>query len=182
MPAGTGGESLIRTLQDALRANVDPAAGRHLAVHGQPHLLQTAELFPSSPLGHQEAVRDQHPGSQFLRADDANRLAGLNQKRLVVFELAKRGYDLVERLPIAGRLARAAVNHQMVRILSYLRIEIIHEHAQSRLLDPALACSLRAAWRTDQAWTGSFQANNRHNHFSRRGSTASGFSAAIIPL
>ena len=31
-----GAERLVRALQDALRADVDPRAGRHLAVHDQP--------------------------------------------------------------------------------------------------------------------------------------------------
>ena len=99
MPAGTGGERLVGALQDALRADVNPAAGRHLAEHRQAHRFQPAKFFPRRPLRHQQAVGDQHARGQFVRADDADRLARLHQQRFVVVELAQRGDDGVEVLP-----------------------------------------------------------------------------------
>jgi hypothetical protein len=53
-------EGLVRALQDALRADVDPRAGRHLAVHGEPLPLQLAEHLPRRPARHQVAVGDEH--------------------------------------------------------------------------------------------------------------------------
>ena len=47
---GDGGEGLVRALDDALGADVDPRPGGHLAVHGQPELLQPAELRPVGPV------------------------------------------------------------------------------------------------------------------------------------
>jgi hypothetical protein len=44
-----GGERLVRPLQDPLRADEDPAPGRHLAEHRQPESLQASELFPRGP-------------------------------------------------------------------------------------------------------------------------------------
>ena len=43
-------ERLVRALQDALGADVDPRPGRHLAVHGQSERLQAAELRPGRPV------------------------------------------------------------------------------------------------------------------------------------
>ena len=43
------GERLVGALQDALRPDVDPRAGGHLAVHHQPGLLELAEVPPRSP-------------------------------------------------------------------------------------------------------------------------------------
>ena len=44
------GERLVRALQDALRADVDPRAGRHLAVHRQARALRAAGTRPRSPI------------------------------------------------------------------------------------------------------------------------------------
>ncbi len=44
-----GGQGLVRALQDALRADVDPGAGGHLAVHRQTPILEVAEIRPRSP-------------------------------------------------------------------------------------------------------------------------------------
>jgi len=51
-------ERLIRALQDSLRADVDPRAGRHLTVHRQALPLQLAERVPVGPLAHQVRIRD----------------------------------------------------------------------------------------------------------------------------
>ena len=53
-------ERLERALQDALRADVDPRPRRHLAVHRQPLGLEPPERLPVGPVGHEQAVGDQH--------------------------------------------------------------------------------------------------------------------------
>ena len=166
---GAGGERLVGALQDALRADVDPAAGRHLAVHRQAHRLQPAELLPRRPLRHQQAVGDQHARGQLVRAEDADRLARLHQQRLVVFELAQGGDDGVEVVPGARRLAGAAVDDEAVGVLGHLGVEVVHEHAQGRFLDPALAGALGAARGTDDAMLGGGKGGGGHGGSSRTG-------------
>ena len=61
------------------------------------------------------------------------------------------GDDGVEGLPVAGRLAGAAVDHEVLGALGDLGVEVVHEHAQGRLLLPALAGELRAAGGTNHA-------------------------------
>ncbi len=99
VPARAGGERLVGALQDALRADVDPAAGGHLAVHRQAHRFEPAKLLPGRPFRHEQAVGDQHARRQLMRAHHADRLAGLHEQGLVVFELAQGGDDGVERFP-----------------------------------------------------------------------------------
>jgi len=70
-----GGESLVRALQDALRADIDPRAGRHLAVHRQTERLQAAELVPGRPFGHQHRVGDEDSRRPLVGVEDAHRLA-----------------------------------------------------------------------------------------------------------
>ena len=55
------GEGLVGALDDALRADVDPAAGGHLAVHHQALPIELVEVLPGGPGGDQVGVGDQHP-------------------------------------------------------------------------------------------------------------------------
>ena len=139
------GEGLERALHDALRADVDPRARGHLPVHHQSLGLELAEVLPGRPARNQQRVRDQHARRPRVRAEDADRLAGLHQQRLVGLERTQRVDDRVERLPRSRGAARAAVDHQIVGPLRDLGIEVVHEHAECRLLRPAAARALGAA-------------------------------------
>src|SRR5690606_5878954 len=46
------GECLEGALDDALRADIDPGSGGHLAVHGKPALVQLVEMIPVGPVRH----------------------------------------------------------------------------------------------------------------------------------
>src|SRR5699024_997266 len=48
--AGDGAEGLVGALEDALRGDVDPGPGGHLAVHHQPFGLELAEVLPVRPV------------------------------------------------------------------------------------------------------------------------------------
>ena len=54
------GERFVRALQDALGADVDPAAGRHLSVHREPAIFEIAETLPRRPGRHEQRVGDEH--------------------------------------------------------------------------------------------------------------------------
>src|SRR6185436_1031142 len=83
-----------------------------------------------------------------------HRLAGLDEQRLVVLQLAQAAHQRVEALPVARRLPDAAVDDQVLRPLRHLGIEVVHEHAEGGLLRPGLAGDLGAARRADRTWPG----------------------------
>ena len=149
MPARDLGQRFVGALQDALAADVDPAAGRHLAVHRQAAVLEVAERVPGGPGRHEQRVGDEHARRAGVRPEDADRLARLHEQRLVVLERAQRRDDRVERLPAARRLARAAVDDQIVGPLGDVGIEIVHQHPQRGFLRPSFAGQRRAARRAD---------------------------------
>ena len=66
-------------------------------------------------------------------------------------EAAQGADDRVERLPGARGAAGAAVDDQVVGPLGDLRVEVVHQHPQRRLLRPAPAGELGAARRPDLA-------------------------------
>ena len=94
------GERFVGALQDALRADVDPAAGRHLAVHRQAAVFEIAERVPGGPVRHEDGVGDQHARRVGVGAEDADRLARLHEQRLVVVEA------LAARATIASNAAQ----------------------------------------------------------------------------
>ena len=149
VPTRHGPERLVGALQNALGTDVDPRTGGHLAVHDQALALELAKHIPGRPPSHQVRVGNQHPRSLEVRGEYADRLAGLHQERLVVVEREQRAADRVECRPIARRLPGAAVHHEVLRPLGDVRVEVVHQHAQRGLLDPALARPRRSARRSD---------------------------------
>src|SRR6185503_18887400 len=147
-------ERLVRALEDALGPDVDPGTGRHLAVHHQPGLLELAEVVPGGPPPDEVGVGDQHARRPLVRPQDTDRLAALDQEGLVVLEPAELAHDRVEGRPAAGRAPRAAIDHERIGVLRDRWVEVVHEHPQGRLLAPALAAQLRAAWRADRPGAG----------------------------
>ena len=147
-------EGLIGALQDALGADVDPRAGRHLPVHHQALGLELAEMLPIRPVTNEIRVRDQHARRPFVGAEHPDRLAGLHQHGLVGLQAAQRPHDRVERLPAAGGPAGAAVDHQILGVFGDLGVEVVHQHPQRGLLLPTLTRQLGAAGGPDEARRG----------------------------
>ncbi len=144
-------EGLVGALDDALAADIDPGARRHLAVHHQALAVELVEMRPVGPARHQVGVGDQHARRVGMGAEDPDRLARLHQQRLVVAQPAQRLHDPVEGFPVARGAADAAIDDQLLRLLRHLGIEIVHQHAERRLGQPAPRAERAAAGGTDDA-------------------------------
>ena len=108
-------EGLVRALQDALGADVDPGAGRHLAVHHQALAVELVEVLPGGPGGHEHGVRDEHARRVGVGAEDrppACRTARAASRRSPSSRSA--AHDGVEALPVARGLADAAVDDEVL--------------------------------------------------------------------
>ena len=149
MAPGQGRQRLIGALQDALRADVNPRSGRHLAVHRQPAVFEVPEMLPGGPGGHEQRVGDEHSRRPRVCAEHTDRFAGLDEQRFVVIERFQRPHDGVERLPAPRSLARPAVDDEVVGPFGHVRVEVVHQHPQRGFLRPALARECRAAGRSD---------------------------------
>ena len=145
------GEGLVGALHDALRADVDPRAGGHLAVHHQPGAIEFVELVPGRPVRHQVRVGDQHPRRVGVGAEHADRLARLHQQRLVGLERLEARDDAVEIGPGARRPPDPAVDDELVRVLGDVGMQVVHQHPHRRLGQPRLGGDLRPGGRIDVA-------------------------------
>ena len=130
------GEALVRSLQDALGADVDPRPGRHLAVHREAECLEPAELVPVAPLRNQVGVGEQHARRPLVGAEHADRLAGLDEHRLVGGECRQRACHRVEGVPAARRSAGTAVDDEVGRAFGDLGVEVVVQHPVRRFLRP----------------------------------------------
>ena len=134
---GDLGEALVRALEDPLGADVDPRAGRHLPVHREARGLEAPELGPVGPVRHEVGVGEQHARRPLVGAEDTDRLAGLDEHRLVVGERRQRAHHGVERVPRAGGAPGAAVDDEVVGALGDVGVEVVLEHPEGGLLGPA---------------------------------------------
>ena len=143
-------EGFVGALDDALAADVDPRAGRHLAVHHQALAVELVEVLPVGPVADEIRIRDQHSRRIGVRAEHPDRLARLYEQRLIVAQGLERGDDALVAVPVAGGTPDAAVYDELLGPLGDLRVEVVHEHAQRRLSEPAARGKRAAMWRADR--------------------------------
>ena len=84
--ASDSSERLIRSLQDSLRADVNPGSGSHLAVHRESLGFEFPELGPIRPVTHKVRVGDENAWRPFMGREDSHGLSRLHQECLVGFE------------------------------------------------------------------------------------------------
>ena len=139
MFAGEGAEGLVGALQNALRADVYPAAGRHLAVHDQAFALPGIEVLLRGPGRDHVRVRDEDARRVGVGAEHRHGLARLDQERFIGFQAAQGVQDGFEGFTVPGGLPPAAVYDEVVRIEGDLGIQVVLDHAVGRFDEPVLA-------------------------------------------
>ena len=142
MPAGDGAERLVREAEDALRSDVKPRRGGHLAVHGQAGVLEPAELVGVRPGRHHHGGRNQYPWRVRMCGEHRDRPAGLHDQRLGRAEPFQRADDRVVVIPRPGCPAAAAVHDQPGGVFGDIGVERVEEAAEHAFLLPAAAPQL----------------------------------------
>src|SRR5919204_484819 len=82
-------------------------------------------------------------------SQNAGRLAALAGKGLVLCEPEERAYDCAQGLVAPRRLARAAVDDEVLGSFGNLGVEVVQEHAQGCLRLPRARVEPRPARRPD---------------------------------
>ncbi|MNZ69237.1 hypothetical protein D3C78_875290 [compost metagenome] len=100
---------------------------------------------------HEVGVGDQDARRILVGAEYTDRLAGLHDEGFILVQIFQRGDDAVEIVPGAGGAADTAINHQFMRTLGDIGIEIVHQHAQRRFGQPAFGIELSALRRANIA-------------------------------
>ncbi len=76
-------KGLVGSLDDALAADVDPGTGGHLAEHHQALAIEFVEVLPGRPFRYQVGIGEQYPRRLAVGLEHADRLARLDEQRLV---------------------------------------------------------------------------------------------------
>ena len=140
-----GAEGLVGEAEDALRADVEPAGGGHLAVHRQARVLEPAEGVLVGPLRDDHRGRDEDARRVLMGREHGHRLARLDDQRLVGAEALEGGDDPGQSFLGARRLAAASVDDERVGILGDGRVEVVEEAAERAFLLPAAAAQAAQA-------------------------------------
>ena len=114
----------------------------------RPSRFQLGEDLARCPVGYKVGVGEQHAGRVGVRLEDADGLAALHKQGFVVLQVAQAVHDLEQRGPVARGLAAAAIDDEVLRTLGHFRVEVVHEHPERGLLQPAFAtkrCAARCA-------------------------------------
>ena len=144
-------KGFIGALHDALAADVNPAAGCHLAVHHQARAVELVEVFPIGPLRDQVGVREQNPWRTGMGAEHAHRLARLDQQGFIRLERTQTVQYGVKTWPVARCLANTAIDDELIRVFSHFRVEVVLQHAVGRLNLPVGTTKGAATRRADRA-------------------------------
>ena len=80
-------ERVERAVHDALRPDVHPSAGRHLSVVGHAHLHGDVPVVQVVKLPNHHGVGDDHARCFGVRAKEAERVARLDDERLILGQL-----------------------------------------------------------------------------------------------
>ena len=140
---GDAHEDLVGALDDALAANILPGAGRQAAPANQALLLEVVEHLGLGPLADDVAVGHDDQRRLRVRLQKPDRLAGLDQQRLVLVHGLQRLDDPVVGGPVAGGAAERGVDDQVVGV--FADRQHVFEEAQQRFLPPALGAERGAA-------------------------------------
>src|SRR5262249_1461368 len=84
-----------------------------------------------------------------MRAEDADRLSALDEQRLVLPKLEQRADERSQRFVISCSLAGPAVDHEVLRPLGDLGIEVVQQHPQRRLSLPGTRVERASSRRRD---------------------------------
>jgi hypothetical protein len=86
-----------------------------------------------------------------MRPEDPDGLAALNEEGLVFAKRQKRADKGAEGVVIPSRLARAAVDDEVLGPLGHVPVEVVQEHAKRRLRLPGAGVQSRTPRRADRA-------------------------------
>ena len=140
----------VGALEDALRADVDPGPGGHLAVHDEALAGEFVEVLLRRPVGDEVGVGDEDARERPRAFDDADGLAALDEEEGLVGPRRRSVSTMASNASRSAPLPAPAVDDEAVGVFGDLRVEVVHEHAEPRFGLPGLQvrCMPRGAWTT----------------------------------
>ena len=121
-------ESDIGAVDDALRADVHPAAGGHLTVVDAAQRGQAMEIFRRVEHTDHQAVGDDCARRLRARREETERMPGADHQGLGVIHDLQVAFDQEVLHPVLADLARLTVCDQFVGVEGYVEVEVVVDH------------------------------------------------------
>ena len=141
-------------VNDALGADVHPAARCHLSVVGNAHLLGDFPVVQIVIHTDHHGVGDDDPGSFRLGREQSQRMSGFHDQGLLICHDLKILLDQSVLKPVLADLSGLTVGYQLIRIQSYFEVQVVVDHDLKSLARQAVALvlvdwfAIEAAFRT----------------------------------
>ena len=129
-------------VDDALRADVHPAAGGHLAVVGDAQSGGAVEGFLIVEHADHQAVGDDDARRGLVGFEQAQRVAGFDDEGLVVGEHLEVFFNQAVLHPVLADLSGLAVGGQLIGVEGDVEVEVVVDHDLEGLALDAVALVL----------------------------------------
>ena len=129
-------------MDDALRADVHPAAGGHLTVVGDAERGGAVEVLLIVEGADHQAVGDDDAGRHLVGVEQAQRMAGHDDQRLLVGQLLEVLLDEAVLHPVLADLTGLTVGDQLIGIERNVEVEVVVDHDLNGAALDALALVL----------------------------------------
>ena len=151
-------------VDDALRTDVHIRAGRHLSVLRDAEGVVALPVVGLRVVGDDHAVGDHHARSVLVRGEEAERMAGVHDERLLVGHLREVLHHQPVLCPVLEHGTVAAVGDELVRMLCHARVEVVLYHHHDGGCLTALGADIRR-WggHTSRRWddSGTYRCGRR---------------------
>ena len=117
-----------RAVDDPLRADVHPAAGGHLPIVGNAHLLGDFPIVDVIEHADHQRVGEDHARSVGFARKETYGMPGFEHQRLLVGEFFQILFDQAVLQPVLADLPRLAIGHELIGIQRHVKIEIVVDH------------------------------------------------------
>ena len=129
-------------MDDALGADVHPAAGGHLAVVGNAERGSAVEVLLVIEGTDHQAVGDDDARSHLVGVEEAQRMTGHDDEGLLIGQLLEVLLDQAVLHPVLADLTGLTVGDELIGIQSDIEVEVVVDHDLNGLALDALALVL----------------------------------------
>ncbi|MPM57010.1 hypothetical protein SDC9_103827 [bioreactor metagenome] len=121
-------QGVERTVDNALRPDVHPAAGGHLAVVGDAQSGGAVKVLLVIKHADHQAVGDNAAGSALVGVEQSQRVTAHDHQRLLVGQHFQILLDETVLHPVLADLTGLAVGHQLVGVQGHVKVQVILDH------------------------------------------------------
>ena len=115
-------------VHDALRTDIHPASGGHLAVVGNAQSRSAVKVLLVIKGAHHQAIGDDDTGSQLVAVEQAQGVTGHDHQGLLVRQDLQILLDQTILHPVLAHLTGLTVGNQFIGVQSHIKVQVVIDH------------------------------------------------------